>query len=86
MLGSSVIVSGIIETTEFTQGFFAGLFATEGILGISSCIESVEPIAKELDDFFNSESISQRCETMGSALLDVSHMIDTCEVIPDDDK
>ena len=59
-------VSEVVVSTELTEGFLSGLFATEGILGVSSCIESIEPIGRSIDDIFHrAVSVQDYLEDIG---------------------
>ena len=74
------------ETSMFTEGFLSGLFATEGILSVSSCLESLNPIAIDLDKYLNSNTITERLDNMGDAFKATSDLFENCETISKSDK
>ena len=81
------LLTEVIDTSEFVQGFFSGIFATEGILTVSSCIEAIQPIALVIDDaVHHADSTADYFEFIGEALVDTGKMVEICEAIPDSDK
>lgn len=63
-----------------------GLFATEGVIGVSSCLDSITPIAIDYELYLHSDHLSDSFKYYGLTYEALGDALQICDNLPDSDK